>query len=79
MNALEDARKGLIKGQVYREMLHSIMSRVSANRVTKISCVFENLEAPFMDKMVGRVAHNVCLWDYDFINLLMLGCKKSII
>jgi len=75
-NAIHDLKRGAERGLVFREMLKNICSRLSEGSVTRIRCLFEKLEAPLFDRLIGRTAHINYLVDTNFIDLLVLGCRK---
>jgi hypothetical protein len=75
-NAIHDHRRGTERGVVFNEMLQNICSRLAGSNVTRVRCLFERLEAPLFDRLIGRTAHINYLVDTNFIDLLVLGCRR---
>lgn len=77
VEAIEDVRNSVDKGLVYREMIQNVAARLG--NVARIRVLFEKLEAPLIDRIIGRTAHINYLVDHNFIDLLVLGCKKAFV
>lgn len=81
IEAIEDVRGNVVKGMVYREMIQNVSGRLQngGGRVGRVRVLFEKLEAPLIDRIIGRTAHINYLIDHNFIDLLVLGCKKMFV